>query len=156
MFNLLGMKPEEIITQAQSAVKALEEKLTCLEDRLAAIQRTLEYEYGRPRRDVAGHDPARLPLISQIDVYGIPTGEVFGYNRPHLDVAGVLGKPATRGHLVNMGYSNVQIWFSYGSSKVGPYILPPSAALEISFLVEKVEFEVDLEGGYSKIQVLFQ
>lgn len=151
MFNLLGVKPEEIITQAQGAVKALEEKLTCLEDRLAAIQRTLEYEYGRPRRDVAGHDPARLPLISQIDVYSIPTGE-----RPHLDVAGVLGKPATRGHLVNMGYSNVQIWFFYGSSKVGPYILLPSAALEISFLVEKVEFEVGLEGDYSKIQVLFQ
>lgn len=48
MFNLLGMKPEEIITQAQGAVKALEERLACLEDRLAAIQRTLEYEYGRP------------------------------------------------------------------------------------------------------------
>ncbi|MCX7602400.1 MAG: hypothetical protein N2Z75_10740, partial [Meiothermus sp.] len=113
MFNLLGMKPEEIITQAQSAVKALEEKLACLEDRLAAIQRTLEYEYGRPRRDVAGHDPARLPLISQIPAEATPH---------RLELAGLLGKPATRGHVVNIGDARARVWFAFGPQRVGPYI----------------------------------
>lgn len=146
MFNLLGMKPEEIITQAQSAVKALEEKLTCLEDRLAAIQRTLEYEYGRPRRDVAGHDPARLPLISQIPAEATPH---------RLELAGLLGKPATRGHLVNLGDNKAQVWFSYGSSRVGPYILLPAAAVEISFLAELVEI-AEAGDGPTVVQVFFQ
>ncbi|MFD3005138.1 hypothetical protein [Thermus tengchongensis] len=146
MFNLLGVKPDELIAQAQGAVKALDERLACVEDRLAAIQRTLEYEYGRPRRDVAGHDPARLPLIAQI-----PAGDT-----PHrLELVGLLGKPATRGHLVNIGDSKARIWFTLGSSRVGPYVLLPAAALDLSFIVDGVEI-ADAGEGPTTLQVLFQ
>jgi hypothetical protein len=150
MLNLLGIKQEDLAnlpTRLQEVFGQMQADMACLRDQLAAIQRTLEYEFGRPRRDVQGHDPARLPLIAQI---APEVGRVA-----MVDVAGLLGKPATRGHLVNIGDAKAALWFRYGSGRVGPYVLMPAAALDLTFLVEALEVS-DVGEGPVAVQILMQ
>ncbi|BAC55301.1 hypothetical protein AV953_gp22 [Thermus virus IN93] len=150
MLNLLGIKQEDLAAlpaRLQEAMGEMRADMACLKDQLAAIQRILEYEFGRPRRDVQGHDPARLPLIAQI---APEVGRVAV-----VDVAGLLGKPATRGHLVNIGDAKAALWFRYGSGRVGPYVLMPAAALDLTFLVEALEVS-DVGEGPVAVQILMQ
>ena len=150
MFNLLGLKQEDLANlpqRVQEALTGLRDDLACLKDQLGAIQRILEYEFGRPRRDVQGHDPARLPLIAQI---APEIGRVAV-----VDVAGLLGKPATRGHVVNIGDAKAALWFRYGSGRVGPYILLPAAALDLSFVLDVLEIS-DAGEGPVVVQFLMQ
>jgi len=149
MLNLLGLKQEDLANlpgRLQEALAALREDTACLKDQLGAVQRTLEYEFGRPRRDLQGHDPARMPLIAQVQV----EGEVR-----RIDVTGLLGKPATRGHIVNIGDAKARLWFTFGPQRVGPYILLPAAALELSFALEVLEVS-DAGEGPAVVQFLLQ
>ena len=149
MLNLLGLKPEEIqrqVSGVQSAFQQMQADMACLKDQLGAIQRTLEYEFGRPRRDLQGHDPARMPLVSQINVVGTPIT---------VDVMGLLGKPATRGHIVNIGDARASLWFTYGSQRAGPYILLPAAAIDLSFALQILEVGEAGEGPCT-VQILLQ
>jgi hypothetical protein len=146
VFSILGIKPEEIAQKFEEVLKNLDGRMGCLEDRLAAIQRVLEYEYGRPRREVAGHDPARLPLIAQLEAAG---------EAKRVDVAGLLGKPATRGHVVNIGDAKAALWFETGAQRVGPYYLLPAAALDLSWALEILEVG-DAGEGPAKLQILMQ
>lgn len=149
MLNLLGLKNEDLAAlpgRFQEAITGLRDDLACLKDAVAAIQRTLEYEYGRPRRDLHGHDPAQMPLIAQVQVLG----EVR-----RIDVAGLLGKPATRGHVVNIGDVKARLWFQMGPQRVGPYFLLPASALDLSFAVESIEVS-DAGEGQATVQMLFQ
>lgn len=149
MLNLLGLKQEELASLPQrfhEALAALREDMACLKDQLGAVQRTLEYEFGRPRRDLQGHDPARMPLVAQVLV----EGEV-----QRIDVTGLLGKPATRGHIVNIGDAKARLWFTFGPQRVGPYILLPAAALELSFALEVLEIS-DAGEGPVVVQFLMQ
>lgn len=150
MLNLLGIKQEDLAnlpTRLQEVFGQMQADMACLRDQLAAIQRTLEYEFGRPRRDVQGHDPARLPLIAQI---APEIGRVAV-----VDVVGLLGKPATRGHIVNIGDAKARLWFTFGPQRVGPYILLPAAAVELSFALEVLEVS-DAGEGPSRVQLLMQ
>jgi len=130
----------------QEALAGLRQDMACLKDQLGAVQRTLEYEFGRPRRDLQGHDPARMPLIAQVQVEG---------EARRIDVVGLLGKPATRGHVVNIGESKARLWFTFGPQRVGPYILLPAAALELSFALEVLEVS-DAGEGPAVVEFLFQ
>ncbi|ACV05054.1 hypothetical protein [Thermus phage P23-77] len=150
MFNLLGLKPEDIQKMGgtlQGAFSQMQADMACVKDQLAAIQRTLEYEFGRPRRDLQGHDPARMPLVAQV---AVGAGEARA-----VDVTGLLGKPATRGHIVNIGDTRAALWFSFGPQRVGPYILLPAAALDLSFALEVLEVGGAGEGP-AVVQILFQ
>lgn len=149
MLNLLGLKQEELASlpqRFQEALAALREDMACLKDQLGAVQRTLEYEFGRPRRDLQGHDPARMPLIAQVQAVG---------SVQRIDVAGLLGKPATRGHIVNIGDAKAALWFAFGPHRVGPYILLPAAALDLSFALEVLEIS-DAGEGPVVVQFLMQ
>lgn len=149
MLNLLGIKNEDLAAlpaRVQEAITGLRDDLACLKDAIAAIQRTLEYEFGRPRRDLQGHDPARMPLVAQVLV----EGEVR-----RIDVTGLVGKPATRGHIVNIGDAKARLWFTFGPQRVGPYILLPAAALELSFALEVLEIS-DAGEGPVVVQFLMQ
>ncbi|TFU14668.1 MULTISPECIES: hypothetical protein [Thermus] len=149
MLNLLGLKQEDLANlpgRLQEALAALREDMACLKDQLGAVQRTLEYEFGRPRRDLQGHDPARMPLIAQVQVEG---------EARRIDVTGLLGKPATRGHIVNIGDAKARLWFTFGPQRVGPYILLPAAAVELSFALEVLEVS-DAGEGPASVQFLFQ
>ncbi|MFD3005455.1 hypothetical protein [Thermus tengchongensis] len=149
MLNLLGLKQEDLANlpgRLQEALAALREDMACLKDQLGAVQRTLEYEFGRPRRDLQGHDPARMPLIAQVQVEG---------EARRIDVTGLLGKPATRGHIVNIGDAKARLWFTFGPQRVGPYILLPAAALELSFALEVLEVS-DAGEGPAVVQFLLQ
>lgn len=149
MLNLLGLKQEDLANlpgRLQEALAGLRQDMACLKDQLGAVQRTLEYEFGRPRRDLQGHDPARMPLIAQVQVEG---------EARRIDVVGLLGKPATRGHVVNIGESKARLWFTFGPQRVGPYILLPAAALELSFALEVLEVS-DAGEGPAVVEFLFQ
>ncbi len=149
MLNLLGIKNEDLAAlpaRVQEAITGLRDDLACLKDAIAAIQRTLEYEFGRPRRDLQGHDPARMPLVAQVLV----EGEVR-----RIDVTGLLGKPATRGHIVNIGDAKARLWFTFGPQRVGPYILLPAAAVELSFALAVLEVS-DAGEGPASVQLLLQ
>lgn len=146
MFNLLGVKPEELVRQGQAALDELRAEMACMRESLQAIERILGYEYGRPARNLLGHDPARMPLVAQVLV----EGEVR-----HIDVTGLLGKPATRGHIVNIGDAKARLWFTFGPQRVGPYILLPAAAVELSFALEVLEVS-DAGEGPASVQFLLQ
>lgn len=149
MLNLLGLKQEDLANlpqRLQEALGSLRNDMACLKDQLGAVQRTLEYEFGRPRRDLQGHDPARMPLIAQVQVQG---------ETRRIDVTGLLGKPATRGHIVNIGDAKARLWFSFGPQRVGPYILLPAAAVELSFALEVLEVG-DAGEGPAVVQFLLQ
>lgn len=149
MLNLLGLKQEDLASlpqRLQEALGSLRNDMACLKDQLGAVQRTMEYEFGRPRRDLQGHDPARMPLIAQVQVQG---------ETRRIDVTGLLGKPATRGHIVNIGDAKARLWFSFGPQRVGPYILLPAAAVELSFALEVLEVG-DAGEGPAVVQFLLQ
>jgi len=150
MLNFLGLKPEDIQTQVKSlqgAFSQMQADMACVKDQLAAIQRTLEYEFGRPRRSLQGHDPARMPLVAKV---AVGAGQV-----QKIDATGLLGKPATRGHIVNIGDTRAALWFSFGPQRVGPYILLPAAALDLSFALETLEVG-DAGEGPTVVQLLLQ
>ncbi len=149
MFNLLGLKQEDLANlpqRVQEALTGLRDDLACLKDQLGAIQRTLEYEFGRPRRDLQGHDPARMPLVAQVQVEA---------ETRRIDVTGLLGKPATRGHIVNIGDAKALLWWTFGPQRVGPYVLLPAAAVELSFALEVLEVS-DAGEGPAVVQLLLQ
>ncbi|WP_240307582.1 hypothetical protein [Thermus caldifontis] len=132
--------------RVQEALTGLRDDLACLKDQLGAIQRTLEYEFGRPRRDLQGHDPARMPLVAQVQVEA---------ETRRIDVTGLLGKPATRGHIVNIGDAKALLWWTFGPQRVGPYVLLPAAAVELSFALEVLEVS-DAGEGPAVVQLLLQ
>lgn len=149
MLNLLGVKPEDLqnlVRQGQAALDELRAEMACMRESLQAIERILGYEYGRPARNLLGHDPARMPLVAQVQVEA---------ETQRIDVTGLLGKPATRGHIVNIGDAKARLWFTFGPQRVGPYILLPSAALDLSFALEAVEI-ADAGEGPTQVQLLMQ
>jgi len=149
MLQLLGLKPEEIqrlIAELQEALKALKGEMACMKASLEAVERILGYEYGRPSRALMGHDPLRLPLIAQVEAAG---------EAKRVDVAGLLGKPATRGHVVNIGDAKAALWFETGSQRMGPYYLLPAAALDLSWALEILEVRHAGEGP-AKVQIMMQ
>ncbi len=149
MLNLLGVRAEDVqnlMRHGQAVLNELRAEMACVKESLQAIERILGYEYGRPARDLVGHDPYRLPLIAQVEA---------GTEPRRVDLAGLLGKMATRGHVVNIGDARVRLWFLSGSQRVGPYILLPSAAVELSFALEAVEVAEAGEGP-SVVQLLMQ
>ena len=149
MLQLLGLKPEEIqrlIAELQEALKALKGEMACMKASLEAVERILGYEYGRPSRALIGHDPLRLPLVAQVEASG---------EAKRVDVAGLLGKPATRGHVVNIGDAKAALWFETGSQRMGPYYLLPAAALDLSWALEILEVRHAGEGP-AKVQIMMQ
>lgn len=112
------------------------EKLECIEQQLMALQRMLGYEYGRPVRDQLGHDPRTLPSIHRVTLPGNTSIEV--------DVTAELGKPATRGHITNIGNNAATVVFVVTSPRAehsqnsGPYVLMPGTTLDVSFFVERL------------------
>lgn len=141
MFNFLGnLNPNDLLT-ALDELRASAAQMKCMDDRLAAIQRMLEYEFGKPVKDLPAHDPRNLPLIAQITA-----GQV--------DVQAALGKPATRGHMANIGDNLADLYFYARDKRVGPYKLLAGATLDLSFAIEQVEIVPDPAG--TVVQIFFQ
>jgi len=142
MFNFLAnLNPQELLA-ALDELRASAAQMKCLEDRLAAIQRMLEYEFGQPVRDVPAHDPRNLPFVVQI-----AAGRV--------DLQAGLGKLATRGHIANIGDNPAHLFFETRGKRVGPYTLIAGAALDLSFALEILEVQADTSGP-TNIQVFAQ
>jgi hypothetical protein len=149
MFQLLGVKPDEIqrlISQLQAYLEAMKSDTECMKSSLEAIERTLSYEYGRASHKVVGYDPLNLPVVAQVTSNGQPT---------QVEVAALLGKYATRGHIVNIGNAMAALWFKHGTKQVGPYYLPTGAALEISWALEVLEVQEAGQGPVN-VQILMQ
>jgi len=126
----------------------LEGKLNRITDALAAIERMLGYEHGLPVRDVPPHDPRRLPFVYRAE-------ESSGVR---LNVAAALGKPATRGEIMNYGDAKALIVFirtDGPSEEKVEYLLPSSTTLSPSWFYDALEIKEAGEGPVS-VQVLAQ
>lgn len=133
MFNFLAnLNPNDLLA-ALDELRASAAQMKCIDDRLAAIQRMLEYEFGSPVRDLLAHDPRNLPFIVQV-----PGGRV--------EVAAGLGKLATRGHVANIGDNPAHLYFENRGKRVGPYTLLVGAGLDFSFALEALEVQPDTSG----------
>lgn len=112
------------------------DKLECIEQQLSALQRMLGYEYGRPVREVSAHDPRSLPSIHRLQLLANTNHEI--------DLTAELAKPATRGHITNIGNNPATIVFMTFSQRAerimtsGPYVLMPGTTLDVSFFVERI------------------
>lgn len=141
MFNFLAnLNPQDLMA-ALEELRASAAQMKCIDDRLAAVQRMLEYEYGSPVRDLPAHDPRNLPLVAQIT-----SGKV--------DVQAGLGKVATRGHVANIGDNPADLYFYTRGKRVGPYKLLSGATLDLSFALEQLEIVPDPAGTI--VQIFFQ
>ena len=117
-------------------------------DVLTAIHRTLAYEYGLPATEVPPHDPRRLPFVHRADQVTSQT----------VNVSAALGKPATRGEIMNYGEAKALITFvqKQGSAtKSVEYLLPPGTTLSPSWIYDALEIREAGEGPVS-VQVLAQ
>lgn len=111
MLNLLagaGNLNVNDLLDALAELRASAAQISCIEERLQAIQRILAYEYGMPSKNLAADYRQNLPLILQIK------------NISRVDLASSLGKPATRGHIINMSNGSVDFFFSIRESELGP------------------------------------
>lgn len=112
------------------------DKLTCIEQQIVALQRLLSYEYGWPVREIGGHDPRTLPSIHRVQLTANTSHEI--------DLTAEIGKPATRGHITNIGNNAATVVFMTFSQRAersltsGPYVLMPATTLDISFFVERL------------------
>ncbi|WP_293177337.1 hypothetical protein [Oceanithermus sp.] len=126
----------------------LEGKLNRLTDALAALERMLGYEHGLPVKDVPPHDPRRLPYVHRAE----------GVSDLRLNVAAALGKPATRGEIMNYGDTKALLVFirSDGASEERvEYLLPSGTTLSPSWFYDALEIRDAGEGPVS-VQVLAQ
>ncbi|GIW36284.1 MAG: hypothetical protein KatS3mg073_0429 [Meiothermus sp.] len=140
MFNFLAnLNPNDLLA-ALDELRASAAQMKCIEERLAAMQRMLEYEFGSPVRDLPAHDPRNLPLIAQITA-GL------------VDVQAGLGKPATRGHIANVGDNPADLYFHARGKRVGPYKLLSGATLDLSFALEQLEVIPDPAGTVVQIHL---
>ncbi|WP_337871167.1 hypothetical protein [Meiothermus sp.] len=142
MFNFLAnLNPNDLLA-ALDELRTSVAQMKCIDDRLAAVQRMLEYEFGSPVRDLPAHDPRNLPFIVQV-----PSGRV--------ELAAGLGKLATRGHIANIGDNPAHLFFENQGKRVGPYTLVAGAALDISFALEALDVQADTSGP-TMVQIFAQ
>ena len=142
---LLGMlnSPE-----ARKLLAWLQERLDRITDALAALERMLAYEHGLPVRDVPPHDPRRLPFVYRAE-------ETTGVR---LNVAAALGKPATRGEIMNYGDARALLVFvraGDASEETVEYLLPGGTTISPSWFYDAIEIKEAGEGPVS-VQVLAQ
>jgi len=134
--------------EARRVLGWLEGKLNRITDALAALERMLGYEHGLPVRDVPPHDPRRLPFVYRAE----------GTNGVRLNVAAALGKPATRGEIMNFGSSKALLVFIRTDGQAEEqveYLLPSGTTLSPSWFYDALEIREAGEGPVS-VQVLAQ
>ena len=126
----------------------LQSKLDRITDTLAAQERMLAYDHGLPVRDVPPHDPRRLPFVHRAEQA----------TNVQLNIAPALGKPVTRGHVINYGTAKALLVFirtSNGREERVEYLLPNGAALDFSWFFDALEIK-DAGEGPVDVQVLAQ
>lgn len=115
-------------------------------ERLAGLERILAGEYGKPIAEIAPHDPRIAPMIGRITLAAGPVSR-------DVDFRALLGKPATRGHLSNIGGEAVNLVFvtlnptSGANVETAPYLLPGWATLDLCHYVDIARFNFGPLGG---------
>ncbi len=134
--------------EARKILAWLDAKLNRITDALAALERMHAYEHGLPVKDVPPHDPRRLPYVHRAE----------GVSDLRLNVAAALGKPATRGEIINYGDTRALLVFirkgGAGEERV-EYLLPSGTTMSPSWFYDALEIKEAGEGPVS-VQVLAQ
>jgi AraC-like DNA-binding protein len=152
---LSGLKLPELIDEARKYLTATYEKLCCIDGRLARTERMLEYEYGRALEKVRGPALDGPEFIQQRRL----TQEDRKLLEPEqkMDFTSVLGKPATRGEITNLGTAAAAIYFvrldeaTEKEGVLGPYILPPGTTRAITRITYAIEI-VSVDGSEVWVQ----
>lgn len=133
--------------QVQGIVNWIGKELGCIKDRLEAIKTMLAYEHGLPVKDVLPHDPRRLPLIARAE----------GVTEHRFNLSGVLGKPVTRGEVINIGDAPALVYFVQTGQpeQRAEMLLPPGTTFAFSFFVDALEVK-DAGQGAVSVQVVAQ
>ncbi len=134
--------------EARRVLGWLEGKLNKITDGIAALVRMLGYEHGLPVADVPPHDPRRLPFVYRAE-------ETTGVR---LNVSAALGKPATRGEIMNYGTAKALLVFIRTDGQTEEqveYLLPSGTTISPSWFYDALEIREAGEGPVS-VQVLAQ
>lgn len=137
--------------QLAAAVCGIRDELSQVRQGLEDVKASLGYEFGKKAEGVAPYDPRALPHVWQVATAAEP--------QP-VSLRAALGKPATRGHVLNLGDKPAVLWFATekltpNPIRRGPYTLPAGAALEISWAAELVEVHQHADGATS-VQIFAQ
>lgn len=121
------------------------EDATCAVEAIAGM---LAREFGQATPGTPGHTPARLPAIVQVQL-APSTSQV-------VDVETILGKQGTRGHVTNLGDERVELRFvgPAGEQWSAPYLLPPNATIDLSWIVRRIEVRTGTDAAH--VQILAQ
>ncbi len=133
--------------QVKEIMDWVKEEINCLKDRLDAIKTMLAYEHGLPVKDVPPHDPRRLPLIARAE----------DVTEHRFNLSGVLGKPVTRGEVINIGDTKALVYFVQKGQpeQRAEMLLPPGTTFAFSFFFDALEVKDGGEGAVS-VQVVAQ
>ena len=119
-------------------------QLTCIREIIEAQYTTLSYEYGRASQGVLGPALDGPEFIENVRVTETKPEEVDRYHPGYLDFTSVLGRPATRGEVTNLGDNPAYIYFVRDDEKaetparLGPYILPAATTRAITRFTDAV------------------
>ena len=133
--------------KVQEILGLFKRQLDCVKDRLDAIKTMLAYEHGLPVKDVPPHDPRRLPLIARAE----------DVTEHRFNLSGVLGKPVTRGEVINIGDTKALVYFVQKGQpeQRAEMLLPPGTTFAFSFFFDALEVKDGGEGAVS-VQVVAQ
>lgn len=151
---MFGLDLSGIVGQVRSQIapdlERLKADIECkLDAVISAIQqgpRGQEYEFGRGKPDVRGHDPAQFPAIVTLS----------GGGRANL--AALISKTVTRGFVANIGENPaiVRFWREGSREPSGPLTLLAGQTVDFSWFLDELSVEEAVAGQPVTVQVLAQ
>lgn len=145
-----GEDLERIKRDAPELLARLENNLDCQLDELRAIRTVLGYEYGLPLKGAQIFNPGDLQWIAQITV-------AAGKIQPVNVASQLRGKPASRGHISNIGANDTTIRFSKPhpgdeNQETGDYLFKVDTTLDFDGLVWTVIIDTTVTSSDATVQ----
>jgi hypothetical protein len=148
MFQLMGRMNDPQLQQGLFDLICVLPELTALMRNSAAevssIRQTLAYEFGTASPLVGGVDLDGPEYINNVKTTETLFANVQNGEKEYFDFTSVLGKPATRGEITNLGSSMAVIYFLRNKaqaekpSQLGPYYLSPNSTRAISRFTDSI------------------
>jgi hypothetical protein len=111
---------------------------------VSSIRQTLSYEFGESNPTVRGVDLDGPEFIKSVKTTETNLANVDSGEKEIFDFTSVLGKPATRGEITNLGSSMAVIYFLRNKaqaekpSQLGPYYLSPNSTRAITRFTDSI------------------
>ncbi|ADH63652.1 hypothetical protein Mesil_1774 [Allomeiothermus silvanus DSM 9946] len=144
--NILAQIRGQLAPELERLKVELECKLDALISAVLSGPRGQEYEFGRGKPEVRGHDPAVFPAIVKL----------AGKQRANL--AALLSKTVTRGFAANIGTNPaiLRFWKEQSPEPSAPFTLLPGQTVDFSWFFDEISVEEATPGQPVEVEVLAQ